>query len=192
MPNSWNGHWHAHRTRCRPCRVSWWPSPKSPSTSNAARHLPSFTVCVADQSVCVCLYSHHHHHHHHYRCTVTVGHSTVMGLLHVFGTPDDVNADLCSFDQSREYLYQDELLATPKCSSSSSVTTTTTTTTSTSACSTPAYQYAFIEFEKPVTCPLQSLIIGSKFDTDISMSLYRITLVIPTAVQLTRSHFHYT
>ena len=96
-----------------------------------------------------------------------------MGVLHVFGTPEDVRLD-APFDLAREYLHQDELTAgvslKPSATSTSSFSSDTSHTTDATvpSGSHPPYQYALIEFEKPVTCPANSLVIGSKLDTDVS------------------------
>lgn len=90
---------------------------------------------------------------------VTVGHATVMGTCTFFGVPEVGENPVLDnfvpfpknekFDYAREYKYQEELfLASNEYPIGS--------------------QYAIIHFETPIIAPLQSVIIGSKLDTDIS------------------------
>ncbi|CAL1608035.1 unnamed protein product [Knipowitschia caucasica] len=96
---------------------------------------------------------------------ITVGHETVMAKVSFFGLPPGA-ADVHSpapnpletvFDFDREYFYQDEYMtgqgegqgADPE-------------------------QWALLEFERPVTCPLFCLVIGSKLDTDIHANACRL------------------
>lgn len=60
-----------------------------------------------------------------------------------------------SFDFAREYPFRDELLAT-------------------SASVSPGTQYVLLEFEKPIQCPLGSVLIGSKLDTDVHTASCRL------------------
>lgn len=106
---------------------------------------------------------------------ITTGHETVMGRLTFFGFYDDSQiTSLCdktgalsivgceSFDTTKDYLYQDELMIRKKTEGDSE------------QVHFPVRQYAVIQFEKPVTCQNNSLVIGSKLDTDIHANMCRI------------------
>nr|CAB3241117.1 selenocysteine-specific elongation factor [Phallusia mammillata] len=98
---------------------------------------------------------------------VTIGHSTVMARIALFGFGDDGTAanheskplddavegltvtDM--FDFSRDYAYQDELIKGKGLK-----------------------QWALLEFEKPVVCRPNSLVIGSKLDSDIHANKCRL------------------
>lgn len=103
---------------------------------------------------------------------VTIGHDTVMGRVSFFGLyePASVTSptDVQSFDFTREYRHQDELLSVdhkPDVDQEAD---------SSGIHSTPTAQFALIEFEKPVTCGRNFLVIGSKLDTDIHANVCRI------------------
>lgn len=102
---------------------------------------------------------------------VTVGHDTVMARVTIFGIPQGSEpAAVADFSFDQEYIHEDELLA--KLVSSPAPT---------AAASVeggkdvlPGIQFGLLEFERPVTCPLNSLIIGSRLDTDIHSNTCRI------------------
>lgn len=106
---------------------------------------------------------------------ITIGHDTVMGKAQFFGLPtsedpDANKGDRNSFDFSREYVFQDELLAvTPSDGNKEDAENSTNV-----ASGNPNYQYAVLELEKPVTCPKDSLVIGSRLDTDIHRNSCRL------------------
>lgn len=103
-----------------------------------------------------------------------------MGRLTFFGFYDNSDttiedktdqikiSDVESFDSSKEYLYQEELISKSSKSSGDAA----------EGCNTdgkvPSKQYALIQFEKPVTCQNTALVIGSKLDTDIHANVCRI------------------
>ncbi|KAJ8299880.1 hypothetical protein KUTeg_021399 [Tegillarca granosa] len=100
---------------------------------------------------------------------ITTGHETVMGRVTFFGLYSSENMDVGSislnnFDFSKEYVYQDELIGKlAKSESEASAGT-----------NQPIRQFAIVEYEKPVTCPENCLVIGSKLDTDIHANMCRI------------------
>jgi selenocysteine-specific elongation factor len=103
---------------------------------------------------------------------VTIGHDTVMGRVSFFGLYETAfstsSADVQSFDFTREYRHQDELLSVdhkPDVDQEAG---------SSGNPSTPTAQFALIEFERPVTCGRNFLVIGSKLDTDIHANVCRI------------------
>ncbi|WAR30525.1 SELB-like protein [Mya arenaria] len=106
---------------------------------------------------------------------MTTGHDTVMGRLTVFGFyGNSVEAVGVSglkldattkFDMSKEYVYQDELVAKNLRSQAGD---------SGAANEIPDKQFALVQFEKPVICQNDALIIGSKLDTDIHANVCRI------------------
>jgi selenocysteine-specific elongation factor len=88
---------------------------------------------------------------------VTVGHTTVMATPIFFAlesqpseaTPGEGTSGsetTPEFDFSTQYIYREELVA-PK--------------------DFKGPQWALLQFEKPITCPMHSLLIGSRLDTDI-------------------------
>ena len=99
---------------------------------------------------------------------ITTGHDTVMGRVTLFGYHgnDVIDTKTSDFDFSKEYVYQEEFISPPKQETDISA--------SGSVESHPATQFAIIEYEKPVTCPKNSLVIGSKLDMDIHTSTCRI------------------
>jgi len=105
---------------------------------------------------------------------ITIGHETVMGRATFFGRysetgtrPMSDKTDMtAAFDFSTEYLYQTELLAVKANAAegdsvSSSVTL-------------PDAQFALMEFERPVTCGRNFIVIGSKLDSDIHANTCRL------------------
>lgn len=105
---------------------------------------------------------------------ITIGHETVMGKLQVFGLPPgqsvDPPQDSKSFDMSREYVFQEAVME----QSSHSAKSADKEREDTESNPVPNQQWLFIEFEKPVTCPEHSLVIGSRLDTDIHLNVCRI------------------
>ncbi|KAL3870280.1 hypothetical protein ACJMK2_038357 [Sinanodonta woodiana] len=103
---------------------------------------------------------------------ITSGHDTVMGKVTFFGLYDEhgnssnrpSSLEETFFDLNKEYKYQDQFLTKSTQSEESTQNGT----------DIPNQQFALIEFEKPVTCQINSLIIGSKLDTDIHANLCRI------------------
>ncbi|XP_030275886.1 selenocysteine-specific elongation factor isoform X1 [Sparus aurata] len=104
---------------------------------------------------------------------ITVGHETVMAKVTFFGlppvgaseTPSDPKPpppQPCSletpFTFDREYFYQDEYMSGQSEANSGP----------------DPDQWALLEFERPVTCPLLCLVIGSKLDTDIHANACRL------------------
>lgn len=102
--------------------------------------------------------------------TVTIGHETVMAKATFFSTSESIPNDL-TFDLSKDYSYAEALLE-----------------------SGPIHthygnhgngddvkaklpnQFALLEFEKPVTCPVDSIVIGSRLDMDAFSNMCRIAL----------------
>ena len=96
---------------------------------------------------------------------ITIGHNTVMGKIALFGS-EDLPADLpdstSGFDFTREYRYQDDLIdGAAKGADDENAYK-------------PKQQFALIELERPVTCPNNSLVIGSRLDTDIHSNTCRL------------------
>ncbi|KAJ8046387.1 Selenocysteine-specific elongation factor [Holothuria leucospilota] len=103
---------------------------------------------------------------------VTMGHETVMARLTFFGGASghaypEIDEDKFSF--GREYVYQDELLNPPAKSKNTSDKENKPEDSGdqTKDPSIGGLQWALLEFEKAVTCPVNCLVIGSKLDTDI-------------------------
>ncbi|XP_051933266.1 selenocysteine-specific elongation factor [Hippocampus zosterae] len=94
---------------------------------------------------------------------ITVGHETVMARVTFFGlppgTPHPQPGSLeMAFAFDREYLYQEDYVTGQGESSAGP----------------DPEQWALLEFERPVTCPLHCLTIGSKLDTDIHANACRL------------------
>ena len=84
---------------------------------------------------------------------ISIGHTTVMGTIQVFRIPPQLVASgSTDFSLSREYLYADELVQ-----ESEEVP--------------PGTQFILLTFEKRITCAADSMVIGSKLDSDIHWSL---------------------
>lgn len=101
---------------------------------------------------------------------ITTGHETVMAKVSFFGLYDDGTSNLpesavLSLDYSKEYVYQDTLITKSTQNEKADAA---------ALDKIPKKQYALIEYEKPVTCPSDSLVIGSKLDTDIHANMCRI------------------
>lgn len=123
---------------------------------------------------------------------ITIGHETVMGKLQVFGLPPgqsmNPSQDDNVFDISREYVFQEEVVDQSKHfvkeAEDENVDS------ATDAISNQ--QWLFIEFEKPVTCPEHSLVIGSRLDTDIHLNVCRIAFHGRLLVPVTDKNFKET
>ncbi|XP_063071281.1 selenocysteine-specific elongation factor [Engraulis encrasicolus] len=99
---------------------------------------------------------------------ISLGHETVMGRISFFGSADATvaldsgsgsgpgeEAECADFSFEREYRHQDEYVSGP------------------SEGRDPE-QWALLEFEKPVTCSANCLVIGSRLDTDIHANTCRL------------------
>jgi len=101
---------------------------------------------------------------------ITIGHSTVMGSGIFFGQDleqKEAQNDVCEFDYTKDYVYQDELLLSNNRVSVAD-------TKDVKPESTSRQQYVLLEFETPISCAQNFLVIGSKFDTDIHSNTCRI------------------
>ncbi|XP_071153895.1 selenocysteine-specific elongation factor-like [Mytilus edulis] len=98
---------------------------------------------------------------------ITTGHETVMAKVTFFGLYEDPNSKVpdstTSLDYTKEYVYQDNFITNTAKQDQAEAQQ-----------RLPIKQYALIEYEKPVTCPHNSLVIGSKLDTDIHANMCRI------------------
>ncbi|XP_072044479.1 selenocysteine-specific elongation factor-like [Amphiura filiformis] len=110
---------------------------------------------------------------------VTMGHDTVMAKVLFFGasseassSPNDADGEGSKFNLDQEYLYQDELMSPPIAGKENTASNNQSGASSTQA--TTNQQWALIEFEKPVTCQRNCLVIGSKLDTDIHSNTCRL------------------
>ena len=103
---------------------------------------------------------------------ITLGHETVMGKATFFCKPpccpEGVTGaamttnENSSFSYDTEYLYQEELLSKQSAA------------TSDGKCVQSSQYYAVLELEHPVTCPADSIIIGSRLDADIHTTSCRL------------------
>ena len=105
---------------------------------------------------------------------ITIGHETVMGRLQIFGLPPGQELESekeSEFHFSREYIFQDEVADCSKIAANSEEKEN-----ATASASMPLskHQWVLVEFEKPVTCPDHSLVIGSRLDSDIHLNMCRI------------------
>eukprot|EP00731_Ephydatia_muelleri_P025051 Em0017g134a len=95
---------------------------------------------------------------------ITIGHETVMAKTTFFGCeqpPSSAN----TFDVSRSYLFQEQMLESAgKLTKASSVAQPSSV--ESSVVSGSQTQYALLEFEKPVICAANSLVIGARLDID--------------------------
>ena len=97
---------------------------------------------------------------------ISVGHTTAMATVTFFGSKElaieqaERKSKLSStairncFDASQDYMYQDELVGGKQGGKGG--------------------QWALIEFDGIVMCPLGSLLIGSRLDTDVNAATFRI------------------
>ena len=129
--------------------------------------------------------------------TVTVGHETVMAKATFFSCqdpPPPVATPMppeSSFDFSREYPYQEELM------DSGPIHTHTTIRHAVAAKSDDVIakstnQFALLEFEKPVTCHAQSIVIGSRLDSDAFANTCRIAFHGKLVHSITEKDFETT
>ena len=89
---------------------------------------------------------------------ISMLHETVMAKVSFFGLYDGDGTE--KFDFDKDYLYQDELIAISKTSQEDDPA--------------PRCQFALLEFERPITCTDNCLVIGSKLDTDIHSNTCRL------------------
>ena len=100
---------------------------------------------------------------------ISIGHETVMANMLLFSLPLDAASQEFTFAQ--EYLYVDDFSCTQTKSSAP--------VSDRGACKNcveyiPSTVFALLEFEKPVICSLEPLLIASKLDTDIHSNLCRL------------------
>lgn len=92
---------------------------------------------------------------------ITIGHETVMSKLHFFGPP--ANADRSVYNDvlntDLEYEFQEKLGEKTNILNSKG------------ACD---LQYVILEFDRPISCTKDSLVIGSRLDTDINLKMCRL------------------
>lgn len=123
---------------------------------------------------------------------ITIGHETVMGKLQIFGLPPGQSMDPSQesniFNISREYVFQEEVVDQSKLVNTAEADENADS--GNKQCSNQ--QWLFIEFEKPVTCPEHSLVIGSRLDTDIHLNLCRIAFHGRLLVPVTDKNFKET
>ena len=99
---------------------------------------------------------------------ITVGHETVMGKLQFFGhasADDRAKGSLREFDTDTEYAFQEGLNVVKSRVSAS---------TDLSSDTQPQQQYVIIEFDHPIIGQADSLVIGSRLDTDINLNACRL------------------
>ncbi|XP_012924896.1 selenocysteine-specific elongation factor isoform X2 [Heterocephalus glaber] len=108
---------------------------------------------------------------------ITVGHETVMGRLLFFSpAPDSFDREpvLDSFDFSQEYLFQEQYLCKDSMPAAADSDEADKQAGQAAEARYPRQQWALVEFEKPVTCPRLSLVIGSRLDADIHANTCRL------------------
>ncbi|KAL5479990.1 hypothetical protein EMCRGX_G023603 [Ephydatia muelleri] len=95
---------------------------------------------------------------------ITIGHETVMAKTTFFGC-EQPPLSANTFDVSRSYLFQEQMLESAgKLTKASSVAQPSSV--ESSVVSGSQTQYALLEFEKPVICAANSLVIGARLDID--------------------------
>ncbi|XP_041459396.1 selenocysteine-specific elongation factor-like [Lytechinus variegatus] len=109
---------------------------------------------------------------------VTMGHETVMCKVSFFGPapghqyqPHDQASE---FNFESEYLYEEELYTADRIKEEQNKENIPGAASEGDKESLPAQQWALLEFEKPVACPRNCLVIGSKLDTDIHANTCRL------------------
>ena len=123
---------------------------------------------------------------------VTVGHETVMAKVTYFSSEDPPAVPPESaFDFSREYPYQEELM------DSGPIHTHTTIRHAVAAkpddvITKSTNQFALLEFEKPITCHAQSVVIGSRLDSDAFANTCRIAFHGKLVHSITEKDFETT
>jgi selenocysteine-specific elongation factor len=111
------------------------------------------------------------------RFHVSLGHSTVMATVTLFGVPENTesaggNAAPAVFDFSREYPYLEELEA-PAAAAPAAATAAAAAAAPAPVAAAPSC-YVLLEFDAPVVgCP-DSLVIGSRLDADIHLNTCRL------------------
>lgn len=97
---------------------------------------------------------------------ITIGHETVMASLQFFGPPTDCDKSLYTeeLDLNLEYEFQDELRDNTGALNSNSLTSN----------SGVGFQFVILEFDRPISCTTDSLVIGSRLDTDINLKTCRL------------------
>lgn len=112
---------------------------------------------------------------------ITVGHETVMGHVSFFSLQASfaqataaLSTEDQNFDFSLEYSHQDELFPDSSLFGKSPAKDEGSKEDSLPAGDRPVRQFVLIELEKPVTCPVHALMIGSKLDTDIHANFCRL------------------
>lgn len=142
----------------------------------SVKHIPYYKATISSKS----------------KFHITIGHETVMGKLQVFGLPPGQSADSLeesfSFNMTREYVFQEAVVDQSNHSASSAENENA----SSDNTAVSNRQWLFIEFEKPVTCPENSLVIGSRLDTDIHLNLCRIAFHGRLLVPVTEKNFAQT
>lgn len=109
---------------------------------------------------------------------ITVGHETVMGKLQFFGCPPENKEGEVSSEQfnvDTEYSFHEELHVKKKVSASEEQSTDN------------QQQFVIVEFDHPIVGRADSLIIGSRLDTDINLNACRLAfhgrIVMPFLVK---------
>ena len=95
---------------------------------------------------------------------ITIGHETVMATLQFFGPPaqcTDMSVYTQQLDTGLEYEFQDELGDKTNILNTSTGTA-------------EVLQFVVLEFDRPITCTRDSLVIGSRLDTDINLKTCRL------------------
>ena len=107
---------------------------------------------------------------------ITIGHDTVMGKAQFFGLPAATTLsteNMKAFDFSQEYVFQEELMDVSK-TKKEDILEEEQKSDNLKIMVNPNFQFALLELEKPVTCPKESLVIGSRLDTDIHLNSCRL------------------
>lgn len=98
---------------------------------------------------------------------ISLGHSTIMGTVTFFGGPAGAGFP-AAFDHSLEYAWQEELTSAVAGAGEGGNVKTTANNVEVEQ------QYALLEFDAPVTCRADSLVIGSRLDADIHLNSCRL------------------
>ncbi|XP_070564699.1 selenocysteine-specific elongation factor-like [Ptychodera flava] len=124
---------------------------------------------------------------------ITTGHATVMGRVSFFSKCSKDNQTTTDFNFDQEYIYQEELLSQQSANAGKDSDKENTNQSEDSTSSVTAnQQFALIEFEKPITCPENSLLIGSKLDTDIHANMCRLAFYGHLVHSITDKKYHET
>jgi len=92
---------------------------------------------------------------------ITTGHDTVMARLTFFGPKERTSQCDLQWNMDEEFQYEEELLDATQAINLQDG-------------KRPKTQFLLLEFEKPVTCSKNSLVIGSRLDTDINLNTCRL------------------